>query len=293
MAALFSIGGSDTLDTSKSTTQGTSATTSTQNATQNQNTNSSTTGNSTTNTSQTGTNNSTGSTSSTGTTQQQQSTTSQSLSDQILSALTGAVTSIFSNTGGSGQSAASTAAQSGAVGLGAFDPTTYVNNAIKAATISGNAGLQTALSGVKDQVGGAHNSMVSLLTNQLQDQNTANILQAGNAATTTAQGIANQNVNTESNVGTQANDFLTSLIGSLKGSQTTQQAAGTTQTGSDTNTSSADSTAQSGSSATSSSSDTVSSLVNILNTLLNSNTATNSTTNTSDNKATGSAGFSI
>jgi hypothetical protein len=197
----------------------------------------------------------------------------------------------------SGGNGASAGAQKSAIQLGAFDPETYVNNALKTAQTQSNVDLAKGISAIFDGIGGAKNSMSQLLAGTLRNQATANLAQVHNQATQTAQNIVAQDATTQAQVGGEQDSFLTNLIQSLKGAQTTSDAAATTQqdqagtTATGGTTTTADSSTQN----TTSKTDSTSQLISLLSTLLNTNqtTAVNSTTKGTDTKvsAGGTFGF--
>lgn len=291
---LFGISFGSSTDNTKSTTTGTQTQVGTQTGTQSQN--QTQTGNSTTTglTNQTSNGNqvtsTNGSTTNTGTTSQQQKTTSQSLSDPILSAITNVISGLFS-----GGNEADAGAQKSAAPLGAFDPESYVSNALKTAHNQSNIDVAKGISAIFDGIGGAKNSMSQLLAGTLRNNADASLAQVADNATQTAQSIAAQGATAQSQVGATQDNFLINLINSLKGAQTTQDAAAMTQqdqaatTATDGKTTTADSSSQNTASNTSSTEQ----LISLLNTLLNTNQTTNanSTTNGSTTKTSG--GFSL
>lgn len=281
-------------ENSKSSTTGTQTQVGTQNGSQDQNQTQTTgtrTSGSTNQTSVGSQNTSTsGSTTNSGTTNQQQTTTSQSLSDPILSAISNVITGLFS-----GGNKADEGAQKSAVPLGAFDPTAYVNSALKSAQTRSDVDLSKGISAIFDGIGGAKNSMSQLLAGTLRNNANANLAEVGNQATQTAQSIAAQGATTQAQVGASQDNFLVNLINSLKGGKSTSDAAATTQqaqtgtsaTAGTTNTS--DASTQNTSSAT----DSTSQLISLLHTLLNTNETTNVNSNTNTSGTKISAGGTI
>ncbi len=229
-------------------------------------------------TSQTGSNVTTGQ--QTGATKQ----TTSAFSDSTLGAIERAVGDLFGKVGGS-------------TPISAFDKDAFVSDTVGSASADIGAGLESNVNQLITNLGGNanSNSMASLLTNRLRNDAAAEVAGVRAKATSQAEEIARNNALAASQVSGQDQNFLTTLLGALKGGVTTTTGSESTTTAQNQQTQNAGMTSTSEQTSQQQSQQSVQTqqLIEMMSQLLSGTTNTKGVENVKGKTSSFGGGFSI
>lgn len=165
---------------------------------------------------------------------------------------------------------------------GGFDHAAFVSGGLDAATSQVQTGLDAALNGIYDNVGGRddQNSMATLLANRARGDAASNLAGVRASLEQTAQGIDESRFGANLSGVKASQDFLTNILSQLKGGQATTKGAATTSEATSGATTNTGTQASTGSENTATSSTTTQQLLEALTSLLSGVTNTTGTEKT-------------